>query len=257
MNYNDWEKKLKSFERRIKRDSDNGILWYWYGDFLWNECDNPQKTVHAFEMAQKLLPDKDLRMRLGSAYVKSGQFEKGISLMLESLKESPTEYGYCFLASAYLKKNMYKEANEACQKALSLDPDFEEAFYLLGESYKKDNPKKAIECYKKALKRDSTYQLAWQALGRELLSENKIQEGISALCKAIELDPQDGWSKSFLAHAYRRIGEIEKAEEQYKDAIEVFPKYPDVYKWYAEFLESQDRIDKALELRNKMKSLSR
>jgi len=81
--------------------------------------------------------------------------------------------------------------------------------------------------------------LAWQALGLTLLTDNdSIEEGISALLRAIELNPDDGWALIALANAFWKLKMYDEAKEKYKDAIAIFPEYPKFRKWYAEFLSS-------------------
>lgn len=238
MNKTKWKEKLENFRVRLSQEPHNGILWFEYGDFLDEECDNPDKTIYAFEKARDLLPDADVRLRLGAAYDRGGQSEKGISLIRESLKENPRPHGYCILADVYIKNGMYQDAISACEKALELEPDFEEAYYLLGNATKHKSRNKAVEYYREAVRLDSEYQLAWQALGSLLTgSKGTVEDGISALRKASELDAEDGWARIFIANALWMTGKNKEADEQYKLAIDTFPEYSEFRKWYAEFLE--------------------
>ena len=240
MNDDNWEKDLKTIKEKLIEYPEDGYLWLEYGDFLHDECDNPAKTVRAYRNAARLLEDKDLRLRLGVAYDRAGQTEKGILTIKESLDENPRANGYCILADVYLKNNMFMEAQSACEKAIEMDPHFEEAYYLMGEALKLESPERAIECYRKAIEFDPAYQLSWHALGRELAGRmESIEEGIEALRIAVELDPQDGWAQITLANALWRKGQIHEADEWYKSAIEVYPDYPEFRKWYNQFLKSQ------------------
>jgi tetratricopeptide (TPR) repeat protein len=234
-----WGKKLKD---RLNDFPENGELWIEYGDFLLDECDNPLKTIEAYEKAADLLKGKDVRLRLGLAYDRAGQPEKGISIIIESLNDNARSNGYCILADIYLKNDMFKKAQSACKKALEIDSNFEEAYYLLGEALKRESPEKAIECFRKALDLDPKYQLSWQALGRVLAGTKEgIREGITALRKAIELDPDDGWAQIYLANALWKIGDIKEAEKWYKSAIEIYPELPELRKWYEQFLNSTNK----------------
>ena len=239
MNDDNWYQKLKTIKNKLEKFPNDGYLWLEYGDFLHEECDDPLKTIYAYKKAGELLKNKDIRLRLGVAYDRAGQSEKGILIIKESLDKNPRANGYCILADVYLKNNMYKEAKWACEKAIKLEPDFEEAYYLFGEALKPESSEKAIEYYRKAIKLDSNYQLAWQALGRELTAkEDTIDEGIKSLKRAIELDPEDGWAQIYLANALWRTGKIQEADKWYKSAIKIYPEFAQLRKWYNEFLVS-------------------
>jgi len=234
-----WGETLDRLKIKLKKDPNNGLLWLEYADFLDQECDNPKRTIEAYRKAQRLLPNKDLRLKLGSAYDSAGYTSKGISIIEEFIQDSPSPPGYCILANIYIKNDMFQEAISTCKKALEIDPNFEEAYYLLGEAIKDKSYEKAIEYYRKAIDLDNEYQLAWQALGRELIANKKsINEGIVALRKAIEIDPEDGWATIFLANALWRIGEIAEADKQYQLAVMTFPDYPKFRKLYKEFLQN-------------------
>lgn len=237
-----WKDKLKGFKKKLEDDPNDGKLWYEYGAFLEEECDNPERTIYAFEKAQKLLPSMDFRLRIGAAYASAGNLEKGILLIKQNLNESPDAAGYCILADVYLNNDMCLEATDACKKALEINPNYEEAYYLYGESVKNGSREQAIRHYKKAIKIDKNYQLAWQALGRELVVKTEsIEEGLSALKIAIELDAEDGWAKIYMANALWRIGDVDKADKYYREAISTFPDYPEFRKWYKEFLKKTGR----------------
>lgn len=258
MNKIEWETKLRVFEKKIKEDGENGELWLNYADFLKEECVRPFETLKALKTAQKLLPSKDLRLQIGDAYINAGEDDKGISLIKKVLNQKQSAPGYCYLAEAYYKIEKYNDSIEACQKAIMLNSEYEEAYYLLGEVIRYESKEKAVANYYKAIQIDPKYQEAWGALGRELISmDNRIDEGLLCLKKALELNSEDGWSMLFYANGLWKKGELEKAEKAYKDAIQIYPDYSDMYKWYADFLKSQARFDEAekqKEMANKINS---
>ncbi|REJ91688.1 MAG: hypothetical protein DWQ35_14045, partial [Planctomycetota bacterium] len=59
-----------------------------------------------------------------------------------------------------------------------------------------------------------------------------------ALRTAIDLNPEDGWAMVFLANALWRTDHSEEADLWYRRAIDAFPEYEEMKKWYAQFLRS-------------------
>ena len=231
--------KARAYRVRLADDSENGSLWIEYGDFVQKNFEMPDEVVRAYAKAAELLPNQDLRLRLGDAYVRAGKQEEGLSLIQESLAENPRSHGFCFLAAAYLRLGNYASAEHAAEEAVRYDPDFEEAYYLLGEATRKRSRKVAIACYRAAIERDAQYALAWQALGRELAAaDSTLDEAIVALRTAIDLNPEDGWAMVFLANALWRTDHSEEADLWYRRAIDAFPEYEEMKKWYAQFLRS-------------------
>jgi tetratricopeptide (TPR) repeat protein len=236
------EKKLSHFKDSLKKEYNNGRLWLEYADFLDENIDDPHKTVSAYRKAQELLPDKDLRLRLGVALSKAGQDNEAIQMMKESLAESQRAYGYCMLSYVYLNCEQNDNAISACNTAIGLDPDYEEAYFLLGQALSKKSPVESIKCYRKAIQIDPGYQLAWKELGFALIAKmSTIQEGVVALKKAIQLNPHDCWAQIYLAYALWRIGIIDEAGNWYKSAIKICPEENKFRKWYSDFINAQEK----------------
>lgn len=184
--------------------------------------------------------------------------EEGYRMLLEFAKEKPSSHAYCWLAFAYMRTRRYPEARDAAEKAIRLDPQFEEPYYALGEAYRLDKSlakelrlKEAIPLYRKAVQLDPQYELAWRDLGSALTKhESDRAEGITALRRALELEPGDVWAVLFLANALWRTGELAEAEELYKRAVDLRPDDPDTIEWYAQFQHSLGRLEEAKRLRD-------
>ena len=237
------KKKLEYFKNRIEQFPEDGFLWLEYGDFLHYEYNNHEMGVYAYEQANRLLKDKDMRVRLVNAYSWAGQLEKAVDIFEKSLREQPLPYVFCRLAEMYERHDKYDEAIQACHKALEIDPTYEEAYYFLGESTRRQSRTEAIGYYREAIKWEPDYQEAWASLGRELGSDESTRdEAIDALEKALELDLEDGWSHIFLAVTLWKKDEIERADYHYQKAVELLSEEcPDVRRWYQEFLDSTQK----------------
>ena len=64
------------------------------------------------------------------------------------------------------------------------------------------------------------------------LSIGRTRDAISLLERAIEMDPQDGWTYAYLARAYADVGDQNLAREMLGDATARNPGDP----WLAEFI---------------------
>ena len=228
--------KLAVHRAKLESEPTNGQFWLEYGDFVDEEYDIPDEVVLAYENAARLLPNRDLRLRLGDAYVKAGKANVGLALIKESVLSNPRAHGFCFLADAYLRLEDFNSAKEAAEQSIILDPQFEEGYYLLGEAMRHSSRQAAIGHFRTAIELDDDYALAWQALGRELAAnDDTIPDAILALRKAIELNPNDGWAMAFLANSLWRIDRIEEAELWYRQGTSVLPDCPEIKRWFEQF----------------------
>jgi tetratricopeptide (TPR) repeat protein len=76
---------------------------------------------------------------------------------------------------------------------------------------------------KLALSSPETQALAWAMLGTIRLQQNRNQEGIEYLEKAISLEPRLIGARLNLGEACSRLGQIDKARQAYRDALRVRP----------------------------------
>jgi tetratricopeptide (TPR) repeat protein len=233
----EWHRKLESLRTATHERPDDGLAWSALGDFLYHKSDNPKLAVRAYERARELLPGTDMRLRLGSAYVQNGEADKGFAMIRASAEERPRAEAYCFLADACYRSGREADSEEAARTAIKLEPCFEEGYYLLAEALKNRDRAAAIDAYRRAVSLDDKYALAWQGLGRELTDRGDLEEGISALTTAVSLDPEDVWSRVFLANALWKANRPAAADEQYLAAIVIAPEFVDVKRWYAEFTQ--------------------
>jgi len=235
-----WEQK-KQLEADLKLHPTDGELWLDYAFLLEQEFILPEATISAFEKAQQLLPHQDLRLWLGRAYYQVGNSEKAIQVIMDSIADDPRPEAFCTLANLYWRSDDLLSAREACEKSIEIDSTYEEAYYLLGKSWRDQQEDKAISYYRKAIELDPDYQSALRDLGSLLTRKRETRkEGIGYLEKVVKKH-DDGWAYAALAMAYWREDEIEKADVAYRHALECFPEFGSLYKWYGEFLSDTGR----------------
>ena len=153
---------------------------------------NPSEAVGALRKAQLFCPEKDLRLRLGDALSRSGEEREGIYQMYQFLQSNPTAFGYRVLARHLLAKDKFARACKILRRALLIQPKNAETYYLLGDVLYKKSKKGAVTYYRKAIELDLRLQEAWQSLGMTLIQDPSTRrEGLEALKRAIELDPED------------------------------------------------------------------
>jgi protein O-GlcNAc transferase len=151
-----------------------------------------------------------------------------------AIKEHPNILLFHGVALSALERN--DEAEECLLKALKLDPDNEETHHHLGRVYKaKGQFDTAEKQFKRAIEINPKYVFAYAELG-ELLALKRPREASSFLKKAIYYDPNDGWSRAYLAGALWRLRKLKAADEQYRRLVELWPNESLPYRNYGDFL---------------------
>ncbi|MCH8322621.1 MAG: tetratricopeptide repeat protein [Proteobacteria bacterium] len=112
---------------------------------------------------------------------------------------------------------------------------------------------KALETFEAAIKIDPNFAKAWAGLANTYLviseysdfdPEISQREARRAAQKAIELNPESAEART--AYAFTLLGNYSRAEEEFKRAISLNPKYPTAHHWYGVFLTEAERLDEGM-----------
>lgn len=82
-------------------------------------------------------------------------------------------------------------------------------------------------------------------LGLAYMTQGKNDWALQKLKKALEENPDNGEAHHYIAELYRQLGEMDKAEEHFDDALELMPNNMDLLNNYGVFLCDQKRFDEA------------
>ncbi|MBR1943550.1 tetratricopeptide repeat protein [bacterium] len=144
---------------------------------------------------------------------------------------------YYQFAVAHYQKEDYKKAIEYLEKAKSMQPDTEKFETLLAEIYYLNNEfEKSKELFFK-FKNNEENALIMNYLGLFKLDENKVEEAIEYLSKAVKLEPQNSKYAYNLSNAYFVNGWTDEAVKFMNIAICLKPencgyRYTQAYSYY-------------------------
>lgn len=150
--------------------------------------------------------------------------------LTRSLQKDPSDSdGWYYLGRTKYNENRFDEAITAFQQYLKLVPRSTKGEDNLGLSYQglgrteeaKTAYRTAISWQEHALMQDSG---PFINLGALLLDENRPQEAISYLERAVTIAPQDARAHEQLGKAYEHITQFPKAQREYEKALELDPQ---------------------------------
>jgi Flp pilus assembly protein TadD len=158
--------------------------------------------------------------------------------------------GWYYLGRTKYNENRFAEAVHAFQECLKLDPQNVKAEDNLGLSLVGlGRNEEAVADYHQAI--------AWQAqsltknpgpyidLGSLLIDENRPQDAIANLLRAIEIAPRESRAHELLGKAYTRVEDFPKAQVELEKAIELSPQAPNLHCMLAPVYRKQGLADKA------------
>ena len=163
-----------------------------------------------------------LQLQLSELYALSGNFEKSAVCAEKAAEIDPGSIDACnLLARIYVELNRTDDAMKQYERILSLDPADDEAYFTLAMlQQQQQRHDDAIATLKKLLKVKPRSETAWFFMGNIYMDIGKTGKARSFYLKALDIDPAFEPALINLALQYEAAGDIQKAIETLKKALE-------------------------------------
>jgi Tfp pilus assembly protein PilF len=143
------------------------------------------------------MPDERTQMAIRffhEAYVRqmNGELELAIDLYKRSIQLYPTAEAYTFLGWTYRFQGKLDQAIEQCKNAILIDPTFGNPYNDIGAYLLEQNkPDEAMPWLEKAIvsKRYGAYHYPWCNLGRAYIAKQMYTRARECFEKALEIEP--------------------------------------------------------------------
>ena len=197
---------------------------------------------------------------------RSGEIEdarRAAELLEEAVKKDPSyALALAYLVEAYLTQYRKTEdrqwidrARASCERALQINPGLVPAHIAAAKvSLARTDPEKAIEEIRVALRSEPknadalrTLGSGYTELGMRKRDARLKQEGVNAFQQSIGLRPELWTTYRDLGLAYIRMGELPKAEAQYRRMLEL-TESADAYRYLGALYHAMDKPDDAIAL---------
>ena len=175
---------------------------------------------------------------IGRNYAELGRWKMAERFFRQSLAIKQEAWTWLLLGWALDRQGRDDKVEECLQKAHKVDPDYEEAHYNLGYAYKQTGKFALAEKHlRRAIELDPKYARAYAELGALVAGQkNRTKEAVGYLKSAVHHNPDDGFSRAFLANALCSLRKLKAAEDQYRRLLELWPTNSLPYWSYGDFL---------------------
>jgi tetratricopeptide (TPR) repeat protein len=237
------------FRKMIALGDDNAVRGYQQVIDTYREAKQwSQATAVAKEAVQKLPNDRGLHMVYAAQLADAGQPDKALADVRTLLKGAPEDREvYITLAQMNTRLRRWDDAQAALDKAdqLSTKPDDKEYVYFLrGSSFERQKKfDQAEEMFRKVLATDSQNAMTLNYLGYMLADRGvKLEEALTLIKKAVDLDPSNGAYLDSLGWAYFRLGKYEQSEEELLKASQRIGTDPTVHDHLGDLYQKTGRL---------------
>lgn len=203
---------------------------------LFERFNQGEEALKEYILLVKLDPAKpENYYKAGFLFEERGKSDNALKYYRKTLELDPNHAGaHIQLGMLYLRAGRPAEARQELDTALALNPDNYQAWYSLGRLLKEAKDfGGALAAFEKA-QRDS--ELKVKALierGSCFLAQKNYERAAIELERALKLAPNDGdkdvlYGRYFLAHAYEKTREIDKAIAEWEKIYSKRPTFKDV-----------------------------
>jgi serine/threonine protein kinase/tetratricopeptide (TPR) repeat protein len=219
-----------------------------FGRNIWLGDKNYEKALRWVDFLKPGLKRETLR---SACLRRLGRFRDSEAVARKAIElDEKSAEAFAELGTTLLREHRLGEAADAARKAIALDLLNPVSHFRLGMVLGAQGEwNKAVEEHREAIRLDPSYSAAHEGLADALLAMGKLQEAQGEAEIARKLTPtlSDAYVTAGLALA--ELGRYEEAEDLYKEAIDLDPENPDAdaYVHWGELLESQGKLDEALE----------
>lgn len=207
--------------------------------FVLGACTTPEKAkANHVARGQELLKEKKFQ---------EAALEFRSALQIDD-KLAEAHWG---LANAYEGLQRYQEAFEEMRVTASLDPNHLDVrvklgnYYLVGAKKSAAAMSEAERLAKEVLEKDPNHIEGHILMGGVLYAQEKKQEALAELNRAIEIDPKRVESYLSLARFHVMTQDLARAEATYQRAISVSGGSALAHYEYGKFLVGANRVDEA------------
>jgi tetratricopeptide (TPR) repeat protein len=166
-------------------------------------------------------------------------------------KLAPNDYLVFFnLGALYYTDSRFSQAQPPLEKSLRLNPDFVPARLFLGLTLEElGQESQAIECYHLAIKTAEASgfkgEQPYLYLGRLLYRENRMDESLPYLQKAVEANPQSCEALCLVARVHIYRSRDAEAMEALNQCLRADPQYPESHYLLSRIYVKQGKAEDA------------
>ena len=205
---------IRELRQAIGKEPDNAAAYAVLGRLLGAAGADAPEVVAAFQESIRLQPgNPETQNHLGLVYVEAGDDEKAAAAFRAAIQLRPDYADAHQNLGAVLTTTDSAEAVRELETAVKLQPAMLKAQYNLALAYEaspRHGPSKAIDEIRKVLVADAHYPRAEYALGRILMRQNKLEDALVHLRRAVDAEPGFGEARYQFGLALSRAGHAEE-----------------------------------------------
>lgn len=242
------DQAITAYQEMVELGGDAAVRGYQGEVDTYREAKQFDKaTAVARTAVEKLPKDVNLQLTYAMQLTDAGKVDEGLAIATGLLKNTADEREvHIGLAQIYTRLRRWKDASDEIDKAEKLQAKVDDKVtipFLRGTLQERQKHYDAAEeQFRKVLAADPNNAPALNYFGYMLADRGvRLEEAVTMVRKAVELDPQNGAYLDSLGWAYYKLGQYALAEENLMKAIERMGTDPTVHDHLGDVYEKTGR----------------
>lgn len=251
-NNEQYAEAVKTFEQMPVADPDSGARAAAQVMDTWRQAREFDKAEKAAEAAIAKYPDtRIVRLVRSSVLADIGRYDeaiKSLESMLGGKDDRETQIALAQILDKAKRYNEMEAALDAAGKLSESDDDRETIHFMRGAMYEKMKEFDKSEAeFRKVLELNPDNASALNYLGYMLADRNvRVEEAHKLITRALALDPNNGAYLDSLGWANFRLGRLEEAEANLRDAIARTSRDPVVHDHLGDVYMQRGKVKDAI-----------
>jgi len=170
--------------------------------------------------------DKAVTYMLGTALVRGGQVERGQAIIDQILRNGDSAEARLLLGVTKLNAREYPAALADLKRAVELNPALPDVYAYYGQALEATgDPARALEAYRKAIDANPADFLANREAGVLLKNEQKFDEALVYLDRALQTRPHDLDARYNVSSIHVQQGNLNTALQQLESMTKEAPEF--------------------------------
>ena len=222
------EKAIEIINKLIQIDPTK-ISYYEKSVKIYQYLNDEKGYESALIRLHKKFPSISSARLISNLYIKNDKEEES-NEVIQNFFESDKSYSDLYKGIRHVKAGRLKLAEEAYKNVIKKDKNNIDALRLLGLlAFKTKDYNIAERLFIRVLELDPTFSLAWDNLAKLFRIQNKLSKSIPAFENLIKLDPDNFEALVSLGTVYIKLSKYYEGINLYEKSLKIKPENPRVY----------------------------
>ncbi len=243
------EKAIENYQKAALFENGSGKYALAYGNALLDGGKASEAVDFLEPHIGQYTNDQEIRISLGTAYLKSGKFEEASVIVKELLEENcATSDCWILISQLAYRECKDEEAIDAAQKAVNLDPKDKAAIYFLVQLLRSlERPVEALSNLEQHLPEVAS-EPEFDLIHAELVYEvDGAQAALPLVEEISKLSNKSLNVLKLLAKVWNECGEIEKFNQAALEGLKIDPTDTDLNLWLGKSQSKSGQLDQAVQ----------